>query len=90
MTTINWNDKAKQVFEEITGNLPQFHRSIAQKLVKQSAEEISSTRGSDCVEEKDLIQAFFKEVPPAFKEMMKRMFAQHNIDYAQYIDEESN
>lgn len=85
MSEIQWENRAKEIFEKITGSLPQFHRSIAQKLVKESAEEIARNRGGgDCVTENDLIRAFFKEVPPAFKDMMKRMFQKHSIDYCDY------
>lgn len=87
MSEISWNDKAKHIFDEVTNSLPQFHRSIAQRLVKESAEEIAVSRGSSSVEDQDLIEAFFKEVPPAFKDMMKRLFHKHNIDYTKYINE---
>lgn len=84
---IKWNDKAKEDFDKIIENLPQFHRSIAEQLVKESAETQAKERNSQTVEEKDLVVAFFKEVPPAFKDMMKRLMNQQAIDYAQYIKE---
>jgi hypothetical protein len=52
--------------------------------VKESAEEIAQNKNLKSVEEKELIEAFFKEIPPAFKDMMKRLFAKLNIDYAKY------
>ena len=39
---------------------------------------------------RDLIIAFFQEVPPAFKDMMKRLFQGLNIDYSQFEDESTN
>lgn len=87
MSEIIWDQKAKDIFDKVTNNLPQFHRTIAQRLVKESAEETAKKRESLCVEEKDLVEAFFKEVPPAFKDMMKRLFHQLSIDYTQYINE---
>jgi len=35
--------------------------------------------------DKDLIIAFFQEVPPAFKSMLERLLSQLNIDYSQYL-----
>jgi DNA-binding MarR family transcriptional regulator len=84
MPDIQWTPKAKEIFDKVISNLPQFHRTIAEKLVKESAEEIAQNKNLKNVEEKELIEAFFKEIPPAFKDMMKRLFAKLNIDYAKY------
>lgn len=84
---IVWDSSAQEHFNKIIANLPQFHRSIAQQLVKQKAEELAKTRGCGSVEDKDVIVAFFQEVPPAFKDMMKRLLHQQGIDYTQYIKE---
>jgi hypothetical protein len=87
---IQWNKNTEETFNRIINNLPQFHRNIAKQLVKERAQELASQRGSEFVEDKDLITAFFKEVPPAFKDMMKRLFCQLNIDYSEFVkDEES-
>jgi hypothetical protein len=83
---IKWQDSAKAQFNKIIQSLPQFHRTIAEKLVQQKAEEIAALRNSTLVEEKDLAKAFFQEVPPAFSEMMKRLFEHLNIDYSKYIE----
>jgi hypothetical protein len=84
---IEWSEQAQNIFNGIIGNLPQFHRTIAQRLVKESAEAAVQQRGRAMVEEKDLIEAFFAEVPPAFRDMLKRQFKQLNIDYTNYIKE---
>ncbi len=84
---IRWSQEAKQKFEAITDSLPQFHRTIAKQLVKEKAGELARQREAAAVEEEDLIIAFFQEVPPAFKDMMKKLLAKHNIDYTQYIKE---
>lgn len=81
MEEVSWKPEAKDIFDKIINDLPQFHRSIAQRLVKESAEDIVLGKGGNIVEERDLIEAFFKEVPPAFKGMMKRLFNKLNIDY---------
>lgn len=78
---MQWSKEAEETFLKILNNLPQFHRSIAEKLVKKSAEELAAEKNKNYVETTDLIQAFFKEVPPAFREMMVRLFEKLNIDY---------
>tara|TARA_B100000315_G_C14592979_1_gene596961 strand:- start:1908 stop:2168 length:261 start_codon:yes stop_codon:yes gene_type:complete len=83
--TIQWDEKAKSHFDLIITHLPQFHKSIAEQLVKEKSEELAETRGSESVEETDVITAFFQEVPPAFKDMMKRLMHKQGIDYSQYI-----
>lgn len=87
MSDIPWSAKAKEIFDKVITNLPQFHRSIAQTLVKESAQELAKAKGLSSVEEKELIEAFFKEIPPAFKDMMKRLFTKLNIEYEKYTDE---
>ncbi len=84
---IKWKESSKEVFDKVIDNLPQFHRSIAKQLVKEKAEELAKSRNSEFVEEKDMVVAFFQEVPPAFKDMMKRLFSHLNIDYTQYVKE---
>jgi UDP-N-acetyl-D-mannosaminuronate dehydrogenase len=87
---MDWVKDAKETFEKIINNLPQFHRNIAKVLVKESSEDIATKKGKKEVEISDLIEAFFKEVPPAFKEMMKKLFNKLNIDYTQLVNEREN
>jgi len=84
---IRWNEGARNSFDKVISNLPQFHKTIAQQLVKEKAEILAGERNSEIVEDKDLVTAFFQEVPPAFKDMMKRLFNQLNIEYSQYVNE---
>lgn len=85
---IIWNGETKSKFDRILENLPQFHRTIAEQLIKQKSEELAEARDSKEVEDKDLVVAFFQEVPPAFKGMLQRLLSQLNIDYSQYTSQE--
>jgi len=85
---VNWNKETKSKFDKIIENLPQFHRTIAEQLIKEKSEQLAIERDSKEVEDKDLIVAFFQEVPPAFKDMLTRLLSQLNIDYSQYISQE--
>ena len=84
MPEMQWSAKAKEIFDKVISNLPQFHRSIAERLVKESAEEIAKNKKLTIVEEKELVEAFFQEIPPAFKDMMKRLFTKLGIEYEKY------
>ena len=84
---IIWNGETKSKCDKIIENLPQFHRTIAEQLIKEKSEQLAKARDSKEVEDKDLIVAFFQEVPPAFKEMLQRLLNQLNIDYSQYINQ---
>lgn len=85
---ITWNRETKGKFDRIIENLPQFHRTIAEQLVKQKSEQLAGERDSKEVEDRDLITAFFREVPPAFKGMLERLLNQLNIDYSCYLSPE--
>jgi len=83
---IAWSDKAKEIYERATNALPEFHRTIARRLVKESAESLAKERGLKSVEEKEIVETFFREVPPAFKTMMIRLFEHLKIEYRKYTD----
>ena len=76
-----WSKEAEAIFNKVIGNLPDFHRSIAKELVKTKSEIIAKEQNRDTVETSDVVTAFYQEVPPAFKEMMKRLFHQLGIEY---------
>jgi len=81
---MDWDKNTQEKFESATDKMPLFHRTIAKKLIRQSAEEIAAQRSSKIVEEQDLVKAFFKEVPPAFVNMAKRLLKDVGIDYKKY------
>ena len=83
---LSWDPKAKEIYQKVTDALPEFHRTIAKKLVKESAQNLAKARGLSMVEEKELIETFFNEVPPAFKAMMVRLFEHAKIDYKKYVN----
>ncbi|MDD4294540.1 MAG: hypothetical protein PHP69_03380 [Candidatus Omnitrophica bacterium] len=77
---IKWDADALEIFNKVISSLPQFHRSIAERLVKQRAQE-RANKENKVVTRDILVSTFFEEVPPAFKEMMKRLFDKFKIDY---------
>jgi len=86
MEQMDWDNKAKEIYEKVTNALPEFHRTIAKRLVKESAQELAKQRGMSAVQEKEVVETFFAEVPPAFKAMMVRLFEHLKIDYRKYTN----
>jgi hypothetical protein len=84
---MKWNPDVEKKFNEIVSKMPLFHRRIAESLVKERAELIAQENSRPEVSEAELVQAFFQEVPPAFKEMMKKLLAEMGIEYQKYVRE---
>ncbi|MCX7661363.1 MAG: hypothetical protein N2Z79_01605, partial [Candidatus Omnitrophica bacterium] len=79
MGQLIWTKEAEEIFKKILNHLPQFHRSIAERLVKEKAEMIAEDRSLNQVSDREVIEAFSQEVPPAFRQMMERLFHQLGI-----------
>ena len=88
--SIEWEKSAEEMFNKVLDNLPQFHRNIAKQLVRQKSEELAVSRGSKEVQQADLVAAFFQEVPPAFRDMMKRLLTHLGIDYSACVKDEAS
>ncbi|MBD3245763.1 MAG: DUF2621 family protein [Candidatus Omnitrophica bacterium] len=94
---IEWRPDAEQVFQQVVSHLPQFHRSIAERLVREKAPELARSRQAERVTREDVIGAFMQEVPPAFKEMLERLLHKLRIpwdgsqnDRAQTADQDTD
>ncbi len=64
--------------------IPVFHRHITEEAVIKRAEENALARKAPCVEEEDVIFAFFSDVPSPFYSMMVRLLEQAGFDYKKY------
>ena len=83
-TKLNWEKAAEDKYTLMIEKIPLFHRQIAKKVVDKKAEQIALGRGSDIVEESDIIQAFLSEVPMAFYSLMVRILDEVGFDYKKY------
>lgn len=82
---MEWKKEAQELFNRVISCLPQFHQTIAKTLVKESAETGTREKSKEFVDEEEVIEAFFREVPPAFRSMMERLFKNLGIDYERYL-----
>lgn len=81
---MRWEPELQEKFELMIARIPLFHRGIAKCAVVRKAEENAAIRNSRIVTEKDLISAFFSDVPGPFYSMMIRLLEQSGFDYRRY------
>lgn len=79
-----WENKTAEKFKVLITKIPVFHRRITESVVSRDAEQNASLRSSACVEEQDVIEAFFSDVPSPFYSMMMRLLEQNGFDYKKY------
>jgi hypothetical protein len=81
---MNWDSATEAKFKVFISKIPIFHRGIAQEAAAKKAEEIAASRNSPKVEDQDVIEAFFCDVPSPFYSMMVRLLEQTGFDYKKY------
>lgn len=81
---MTWNSQTEDKFKAVIAKLPIFHRHIAENAVVRKAEENAQARNSELIEEKDVVAAFFSDVPSPFYSMMIRLLDQSGFDYRKY------
>jgi hypothetical protein len=83
-TKLEWETKAFEKYKLMITKIPLFHREIAKTVVDKKAVINAQERGSNIVEEADIISAFFTEVPKAFYSLMIRLLDEVGFDYGKY------
>ncbi|MFX1441574.1 MAG: PCP reductase family protein [Promethearchaeota archaeon] len=77
---IEWNDqllnKLDAVIEDV---IPKFMRKRIRSKVKSESEEYAKKRGSDIVEEDDVVQAFFLTAPTVLHDKVKAKLIEHGL-----------
>ncbi|MFA4854555.1 MAG: hypothetical protein WC616_04300 [Candidatus Omnitrophota bacterium] len=81
---MNWEPNTEEKFKTLVSKIPVFHRRITESVVTKAAEENAGKRNSACVEEQDVVGAFFSDVPSPFYSMMVRLLEQNGFDYRKY------
>jgi len=80
-----WESGALEKYKVMIAKIPLFHRNIAKVVVDKQAVINAQERGSEVVEESDIIRAFFSEVPKAFYSLMIRLFEEVKFNYKEYV-----
>ena len=84
ITQLEWEPTALEKYKNMLKRIPLFHREITQKVVEKKAPQNAQERGSDMVEECDILNAFFSEVPSAFYSLMIRLFEEVGFNYREH------
>ena len=79
-----WDSATEGKFKFLISKIPIFHRHITESVVSKVAEQNASLRNSACVQEQDVVSAFFSDVPSPFYSMMVRLLGQNGFDYRKY------
>jgi len=79
---MQWNNDVKQKYDLMLEKIPIFHKGITDEIVKQKAPQLAEARGSDIVEEADVVEAFITEVPKCFYSMMIRLMDEVGFDHS--------
>jgi collagenase-like PrtC family protease len=70
--TITWRNGARGILEEMIRKIPEAFRDVARKTVEASAVALAEERGGGSIDEEDVVRAFIRETPAAFREDMMR------------------
>jgi hypothetical protein len=81
---ISWRLEVKEKFDIFIAKMPLFHRRIAEKLVTEEAIINAKNRKALIIDEEDLLNAIFSEVPHPFYTMMIRLLDELKFDYKKY------
>lgn len=84
-TKMDWDPVTEEKFLTMIKNIPMFHRAIAKQVVEKKAQLNAQARGASCVQEQDVVDAFFSEVPKAFYSLMVRILDEAGLDYGQHV-----
>lgn len=84
MTKLAWETNARKKYDEMISKIPLFHREIAKQVVDKKAPLLAQERGSNVIEEQDIVRAFLSEVPMAFYSLMIRLMDEAGFDYKKY------
>ena len=78
---IEWEKQAFSKYQTMISKIPLFHREIAKTVVDKKAVLNARERGAEYVTERDIVNAFFSEVPKAFYSLMIRLLDEVGFYY---------
>ncbi|TFF88866.1 MAG: hypothetical protein EU549_02190 [Promethearchaeota archaeon] len=70
-TKLEWNPETHEIFETMVSFSPQEFQSMTRMVIGSMSEKKAKNRGSEIVENQDMIQAFLEGTPGPYQEEMK-------------------
>lgn len=84
MSNAVWNQVTQEKFKLMLSKMPLFHRRMAEGAAARRSEKNAEVRSAPCVEDADVIAAFFQEVPKPFYSLMIKLLEDVGFDYKKY------
>jgi len=81
---VTWEKSTEEKFQKLLEQIPDLIRGIAETRVSKKAESIIREENRWEITEKDMVDAFFAETPPAFLGAMKSGMQEMGLDYTKY------
>ncbi len=81
---MTWEKTTEEKFKKMLAKMPVFHRHMTEVGATEKAEDNAKARGSRIVEESDLMEAMFSEVPLQFYSLMIRLLDDVGFEYKKY------
>ena len=81
---VSWDKPTEEKFLVILKQIPDMIRGIAETRVNNKAQSIVRAQNRAVIEERDMVEAFFAETPPAFKGAMVKSMQELGIDHKSY------
>ena len=81
---ITWDKATEEKFLQILEQIPHLVRGIAEVRITRKAESLIRQENRWVIFEKDMVDAFFAETPPAFLSAMKDGMQELGIDFTKY------
>ncbi|OGX36402.1 MAG: hypothetical protein A3C36_02200 [Omnitrophica WOR_2 bacterium RIFCSPHIGHO2_02_FULL_52_10] len=78
---LEWETEALRKYQLMISKIPLFHREIAKIVVDKKAVLNARERDAEMVGERDIVNAFFSEVPKAFYSLMIRLLDEVGFYY---------
>lgn len=79
-----WDKTAEEKFGQMLAKMPVFMRPMAEKAIREKAENIVLKESRPEVTEKDMVDALFSVTPFGFQGLMKNDLNAIGIDYTKY------
>lgn len=79
-----WQKSTQDKFDQMIEKIPVFLRGVAKEKVAKRAENFAGQGNRHEVNDKDMVDAFFKETPFGFHGPLKTDMEDLGIDYTQY------
>ncbi len=82
---MEWDKETRDRFKLMISKMPLFHRRMAEKAALAKAEALAKERGSEEIQEEDVVKAFFKEIPKPFVGLMVNLMKDVGFNYKKYL-----